>query len=75
MMFYQDVIQVEPGMMADYLTALGEKAPPPLFKRGNRPAGMFRVVPGTGNCNGAIFINLIEIQRALDYRPANGRPN
>ena len=36
MIFYQDVIQVEPGMIADYLTALGEKAPPPLFERGSQ---------------------------------------
>ncbi len=60
MIYYQDIVQVEPGQMDRYLVAFGERALPPLLERGNKPVGFFRVVPGTGNYNEAIWINGIE---------------
>ena len=60
MIYYQDIVQAEPGMMADYLKVFGEQALPALLDRGNHPIGMYRVVPGTGTYNEFIFINGIE---------------
>ena len=77
MIYYQDIVQVEPGMMDRYLKAFGELALPPLLERKNHPIGMFRVVPGAGNYNEVIFINGIDSwQRwGRDVMTTEGHPN
>lgn len=77
MIYYQDIVQAEPGMMDRYLKIFGEKALPPLLERGNKPIGMYRVVPGTGTYNEVIFINGIDDWRrwGKDVATTEGHPN
>ncbi|MEE9284309.1 MAG: NIPSNAP family protein [Dehalococcoidia bacterium] len=77
MIYYQDIIQVEPGQMDRYMKAFEEKALPALLDRGQHPVGFFRVVPGTGNYNEVIFINSIESwsRWGRDVLTTEGHPN